>query len=217
MNTCRRISTPAFFSVETKGFHMISQHFSPIIGFLEIEISVWLRFIFFNWGDIKWHILFYGFIGLFYVFHPNRNLNQKLNVNCNCSLVWFFLSLQVEEATMVMEDDSPAEQASTPGTLRNLSAWSITIPYIDIYEDEIKREKIPVFCIDVERNDRKEGEWTKSKKQTAPVIRLVWYKVIGVESFNSTELLLTHRENTDMGFCSNTLFGMFLAFVAVAH
>uniref|UniRef100_A0A671UM23 Sorting nexin 14 n=1 Tax=Sparus aurata TaxID=8175 RepID=A0A671UM23_SPAAU len=62
----------------------------------------------------------------------------------------------VEEATMVMEDDSPAEQASTPGTLRNLSAWSITIPYIDIYEDEIKREKIPVFCIDVERNDRKE-------------------------------------------------------------
>lgn len=55
------------------------------------------------------------------------------------------------------------------------------------------------------------------KKQTAPVIRLVWYKVIGVESFNSAELLLTHRENTDMGFCSNTLFGMFLAFVAVAY
>lgn len=57
-----------------------------------------------------------------------------------------------------MEDDSPAEPASTPGTLRNLSAWSIAIPYIDIYEDEVKREKIPVFCIDVERNDRKEGE-----------------------------------------------------------
>ncbi|XP_041815111.1 sorting nexin-14 isoform X2 [Chelmon rostratus] len=62
----------------------------------------------------------------------------------------------VEEATVVMEDDSPAEPASTPGILRNLSAWSITIPYIDIYDDEVKREKVPVFCIDVERNDRKE-------------------------------------------------------------
>ncbi|KAA8582958.1 hypothetical protein FQN60_015504 [Etheostoma spectabile] len=65
------------------------------------------------------------------------------------------VSLQVEEATVVMEDDSPAEPASTPGALRNLSAWNITIPYIDIYDDEAKREKIPVFCIDVERNDRK--------------------------------------------------------------
>lgn len=71
--------------------------------------------------------------------------------------VWFFASLQVEEATVVMEDDSPAEPASNPGVLRNLSAWSITIPFIDIYDDEVKREKIPVFCIDVERNDRKEG------------------------------------------------------------
>uniref|UniRef100_A0A665VPK2 Sorting nexin-14-like n=1 Tax=Echeneis naucrates TaxID=173247 RepID=A0A665VPK2_ECHNA len=62
----------------------------------------------------------------------------------------------VEQATVVLEDDSPAEPASAPGSLRNLSAWSITIPYIDIYEDEAKREKIPVFCIDVERNDRKE-------------------------------------------------------------
>ncbi|XP_041661146.1 sorting nexin-14 isoform X3 [Cheilinus undulatus] len=62
----------------------------------------------------------------------------------------------VEEATVVMEDDSMVEPASTPGTLRNLSAWSITIPYIDVYDDEAKREKIPVFCIDVERNDRKE-------------------------------------------------------------
>ncbi|XP_070781512.1 sorting nexin-14-like isoform X3 [Enoplosus armatus] len=62
----------------------------------------------------------------------------------------------VEEATVVMEDDSPAEPASTPGTLRNLLAWSITIPYVDIYDDEVKRERIPVFCIDVERNDRKE-------------------------------------------------------------
>ncbi|XP_071386989.1 sorting nexin-14-like isoform X1 [Centroberyx affinis] len=62
----------------------------------------------------------------------------------------------VEEAMVVVEDDSPAEPASTPGTLRNLSAWGITIPYIDFYDDEVKRERVPVFCIDVERNDRKE-------------------------------------------------------------
>ncbi|XP_074541404.1 sorting nexin-14 isoform X1 [Halichoeres trimaculatus] len=62
----------------------------------------------------------------------------------------------VEEATVVMEDDSTAEPASVPGTLRNLSAWSISIPFIDVYEDEVKKEKIPVFCIDVERKDRKE-------------------------------------------------------------
>ncbi|XP_068573612.1 sorting nexin-14-like isoform X2 [Cebidichthys violaceus] len=62
----------------------------------------------------------------------------------------------VEEATVVVEDDSPAEPASTPGSLRNLSAWSIVIPYIDVYDDDAKREKIPVFCIDVERKDRKE-------------------------------------------------------------
>lgn len=75
---------------------------------------------------------------------------------------------QVEEATVVMEDDSPAEPASTPGTLRNLSAWSITIPYIDSYDDEVKREKIPVFCIDVERNDRKEGERPLTSDLRAP-------------------------------------------------
>ncbi|XP_068582413.1 sorting nexin-14-like isoform X4 [Cebidichthys violaceus] len=61
----------------------------------------------------------------------------------------------VEEAMMVLEDDSPMEAASTPSTPRNLSAWSITIPYIDFYDDDVKRERIPVFCIDVERNDRK--------------------------------------------------------------
>lgn len=59
---------------------------------------------------------------------------------------------------MVLEDDAPAEPSGTPGSQRNLSAWTITIPYIDIYDDEVKRERIPVFCIDVERNDRKEGE-----------------------------------------------------------
>lgn len=62
----------------------------------------------------------------------------------------------VEEATVVMEDDTPAEPASTPGSQRNLSAWSITIPFIDFYDDLAKKEKVPVFCIDVERNDRKD-------------------------------------------------------------
>ncbi|XP_063757865.1 sorting nexin-14-like isoform X2 [Eleginops maclovinus] len=63
----------------------------------------------------------------------------------------------VEEATVVMEDDSPAEPpCSGAGSLRNLSFWSICIPYIDLYDDDNRRDKIPVFCIDVERNDRKE-------------------------------------------------------------
>uniref|UniRef100_A0A6Q2ZCD5 Sorting nexin-14 n=1 Tax=Esox lucius TaxID=8010 RepID=A0A6Q2ZCD5_ESOLU len=61
----------------------------------------------------------------------------------------------VEEAIMVLEDDSPMEAITTPTTPRNLSAWTITIPYIDFYDDDVKRERIPVFCIDVERNDRK--------------------------------------------------------------
>ncbi|KAL4624026.1 sorting nexin-14-like isoform X1 [Arapaima gigas] len=61
----------------------------------------------------------------------------------------------VEEAVMVLEDDCPVEVASTPSTPRNLSAWDISIPYVDFYDDEVKRERIPVFCIDVERNDRK--------------------------------------------------------------
>lgn len=69
-----------------------------------------------------------------------------------------FLLFKVEEAMMVLEDDSPMEAASTPSTPRNLSAWNITIPYIDFYDDDVKRERIPVFCIDVERNDRKAGE-----------------------------------------------------------
>uniref|UniRef100_A0A6Q2X5H9 Sorting nexin 14 n=1 Tax=Esox lucius TaxID=8010 RepID=A0A6Q2X5H9_ESOLU len=68
----------------------------------------------------------------------------------------FCHSDEVEEATIVVEDDTPAEISSTPGALRNLSAWSITIPYIDLYDDEVKRERVPVFCIDVVRNDRKE-------------------------------------------------------------
>ena len=59
---------------------------------------------------------------------------------------------------MVLEDDSPVEAVSTPSTPRNLSAWSLSIPYVDFYEDEVKRERVPVFCIDVERSDRKAGE-----------------------------------------------------------
>lgn len=69
---------------------------------------------------------------------------------------------------MVMEDDSPAEPASGSGTLRNLSAWSINIPNIHSYDDELKREKIPVFCIDVERHDRKEGENEDLKNRRQP-------------------------------------------------
>ncbi|XP_029610125.1 sorting nexin-14 isoform X2 [Salmo trutta] len=59
----------------------------------------------------------------------------------------------IEEATMVVEDNTLVEACSTPGVLRNLSAWSITIPYVD----EVDRERVPVFCIEVERNDRKEA------------------------------------------------------------
>uniref|UniRef100_A0AAQ4R9D1 Sorting nexin 14 n=1 Tax=Gasterosteus aculeatus aculeatus TaxID=481459 RepID=A0AAQ4R9D1_GASAC len=60
----------------------------------------------------------------------------------------------VEEATIVVEDGSPAEPAAPPGSPRNLSAWRLVIPYIDMYEDHVKRERVPVFCIDVERRDR---------------------------------------------------------------
>lgn len=68
---------------------------------------------------------------------------------------------------MVMEDDGAAEPASVAGTLRNLAAWSIAIPNIHSYEDELKREKVPVFCIDVERNDRKQGEELPSGAEIA--------------------------------------------------
>nr|4PQO_A Chain A, Sorting nexin-14 [Homo sapiens]4PQP_A Chain A, Sorting nexin-14 [Homo sapiens]4PQP_B Chain B, Sorting nexin-14 [Homo sapiens]4PQP_C Chain C, Sorting nexin-14 [Homo sapiens]4PQP_D Chain D, Sorting nexin-14 [Homo sapiens] len=42
----------------------------------------------------------------------------------------------------------------------NLAAWKISIPYVDFFEDpsserKEKKERIPVFCIDVERNDRR--------------------------------------------------------------
>lgn len=64
---------------------------------------------------------------------------------------------------MVMEDDLPVEAISTPSTPRNLTAWSITIPYVDLFDDEVKKERIPVYCIDVERNDRRAGRaWNAS-------------------------------------------------------
>ncbi|KFU91806.1 Sorting nexin-14, partial [Chaetura pelagica] len=66
----------------------------------------------------------------------------------------------IEEGVMVMEDDSPEEAVSTPNTPRNLAAWKISIPYVDFFDDpsserKDRKERIPVFCIDVERNDRK--------------------------------------------------------------
>uniref|UniRef100_A0A6I8N1T6 Sorting nexin-14 n=1 Tax=Ornithorhynchus anatinus TaxID=9258 RepID=A0A6I8N1T6_ORNAN len=66
----------------------------------------------------------------------------------------------IEEGIVVMEDDSPVEAVSTPNTPRNLAAWKISIPYVDFFDDpsserKEKKERIPVFCIDVERNDRR--------------------------------------------------------------
>ncbi|MEE6476324.1 hypothetical protein FKM82_011042 [Ascaphus truei] len=68
----------------------------------------------------------------------------------------------IEEGTVVLEDDSPVEvdAATTPNTPRNLSAWKISIPYVDFIDDSYpekreRKERIPVYCIDVERNDRK--------------------------------------------------------------
>lgn len=60
---------------------------------------------------------------------------------------------------MVVEDDCPVpvEVVATPGTHRNLSAWIISIPFVDFYDDEVKKERVPVFCIDVERHDREHG------------------------------------------------------------
>ncbi|XP_073934695.1 sorting nexin-14 isoform X5 [Castor canadensis] len=73
----------------------------------------------------------------------------------------------IEEGIVVMEDDSPVEAVSTPNTPRNLAAWKISIPYVDFFEDpsserKEKKERIPVFCIDVERNDRRAGKIIKS-------------------------------------------------------
>ncbi|XP_030054986.1 sorting nexin-14 isoform X2 [Microcaecilia unicolor] len=67
----------------------------------------------------------------------------------------------IEEGIVVVEDDSPEEAAvSTPSTPRNLSAWKISIPYVDLFDEtsverKDRKERVPVFCIDVERNDRR--------------------------------------------------------------
>ncbi|KAM4713648.1 sorting nexin-14 isoform 2-T2 [Anableps anableps] len=76
----------------------------------------------------------------------------------------------VEEATVVVEDDAPAEPpALSAAQQRNLGAWSVSLPFIDFWEDEGKREKIPVFTIDVKRSDRKNAghdpeSWTVSRR-----------------------------------------------------
>ncbi|XP_077442886.1 sorting nexin-14-like isoform X2 [Stigmatopora argus] len=78
----------------------------------------------------------------------------------------------VEEAVAATEDDAAAtddavatedaadaadaEPVPAACGLRRLSAWTAAIPYVDLDEDDGKREKIPVFCIDVERKDREE-------------------------------------------------------------
>ncbi|XP_054486598.2 sorting nexin-14 isoform X3 [Agelaius phoeniceus] len=77
---------------------------------------------------------------------PNYNLNEEDDF--------------IEEGVMVMEDDSPEEAVTTPNTPRNLAAWKISIPYVDFFDDpslerKDRKERIPVFCIDVERNDRR--------------------------------------------------------------
>ncbi|XP_070400658.1 sorting nexin-14 isoform X2 [Nothobranchius furzeri] len=61
----------------------------------------------------------------------------------------------VEEATMVLEDFCLTEPTSIPVHQRNLLAWSVSVPFIDFCEDVMKKEKIPVFCIQVERDDSK--------------------------------------------------------------
>uniref|UniRef100_A0A0D9RXR2 Sorting nexin-14 n=1 Tax=Chlorocebus sabaeus TaxID=60711 RepID=A0A0D9RXR2_CHLSB len=76
----------------------------------------------------------------------------------------------IEEGIVVMEDDSPVEAVSTPNTPRNLAAWKISIPYVDFFEDpsserKEKKERIPVFCIDVERNDRRAGRGSYEERR----------------------------------------------------
>ncbi|CAL9691933.1 unnamed protein product [Knipowitschia caucasica] len=76
---------------------------------------------------------------------------------------------QVEEATMVLEEDflepgswSGPQSWSGPGFAagfgsgRKLSEWSAWIPFIDVMEDEARKEGVPAFLIQVQRNDRKD-------------------------------------------------------------
>ncbi|OWK01927.1 hypothetical protein Celaphus_00018965 [Cervus elaphus hippelaphus] len=94
----------------------------------------------------------------------------------------------IEEGIVVMEDDSPVEAVNTPNTPRNLAAWKISIPYVDFFEDtsserKEKKERIPVFCIDVERNDRRAG--------TFPDAQLPSKRIIGPKNY---EFLKSKRE-----------------------
>lgn len=69
----------------------------------------------------------------------------------------------VEEATMVQEEDFASDLQSSPslglcpgsGSGRNLSEWSVWIPFIDVMEDEVRKERVPAFLIEVHRNDRR--------------------------------------------------------------
>ncbi|KAJ8361885.1 hypothetical protein AAFF_G00414210 [Aldrovandia affinis] len=96
---------------------------------------------------------------------------------------------------MVLEDDSPVEVISTPSTPRNLSAWSIAIPYVDFYDEEVKKERIPVFCIDVERNDRKavghETEHWSVVPRVLPRCTASSKRIIGPKNY---EFLTSKRE-----------------------
>ncbi|XP_067416832.1 sorting nexin-14 isoform X2 [Emydura macquarii macquarii] len=121
----------------------------------------------------------------------------------------------IEEGIMVMEDDSPVETVSTPNTPRNLAAWKISIPYVDFFDDPTlerkeRRERTPVFCIDVERNDRRAGHeperWSVYRKYlefyvleskltefhgTFPDAQLPSKRIIGPKNY---EFLKTKRE-----------------------
>uniref|UniRef100_A0A3B4BIL3 PX domain-containing protein n=1 Tax=Periophthalmus magnuspinnatus TaxID=409849 RepID=A0A3B4BIL3_9GOBI len=63
----------------------------------------------------------------------------------------------VEEATMVQEGDYLPVFASglNSGSGRNLSEWSAWIPFIDVMEDEVRKERVPAFLIQVQRDDRR--------------------------------------------------------------
>lgn len=78
----------------------------------------------------------------------------------------------------MMEDDSPDEPAIPPEPQRNLLAWSITIPYIDFYDDDIKKERILVFSIHVERNDKKNGEQAERKDEPEDVCRKITFNEV---------------------------------------
>lgn len=69
----------------------------------------------------------------------------------------------VEEATVVQEEDFTSEPQSWSGSWsgsgsgsgRNLSEWSVWIPFIDVMEDETRKERVPAFLIEVHRHDRR--------------------------------------------------------------